>query len=903
MEGRSSLREFAEKLALEEVQQHFSEPAHLDTLSKVREQYERKLITVETQLEAGQEAQLDEMQNAQVLLNMAKEEMGNVQKAFKAIREQSLQCTSAIDNFDHVLQIRNARSNITEILQQLDIYDAVPRRVMELKQLLVEDDLNLRTVFSEWIQLNTWRERILADVVEAMYEAGRKEEMMNERLANWEELDPSTVVESSWGQSSEAHSQILRVLGDHFQKVEDLGEGIWKCVAERLRNYFDLAQYEDTAKLVAAVEVVERVDLHDNKERKRRMAMGESPEKLEMLIPPYKWRTMALQELEHAMERHLQVFLPKTLEPEPNSSSKTAPESNSDDSDTDDEQPVQRAQTAAKSKIGPFINAANALIVNMRTIAEDVAKCFPECYNILGLYRWVVERRLIGLLRPVWRGSFASSGDKLQLIAWIDVYVQTVDSVQSSGFGGGDGTVSGATNTFIAIDGVSAEEARAAASTRLRELKRECDSMMSGYITEALPRMNKYVNAILSRDNTPQATMTGSLRTAIPEDLFHALSQELAVVASHGVRGKQMAAFMQRGVLETLKEYQALQSARVTDSSVSTSIEWCCAFMNDYERMYDLCDSELATEFKQGIGEEDGPNADALLADTQDALDKVAAGFLRGVKEGTNRIVDEMFAVLESSNVVAHLFTPAWEKGTVKPIATMRVTFEDYFDDQQFGLRTWLGSEMLFGRLVAKVLERILEIYVACFMARVTPFGDRTAAVLRIRSDAMEIHKCFSKYLDVLQFGKIRSLEVFSERLAILRRMANVLDDAMPQNHFEDIAQEFGPFAQQAITRLLFYRGDLSHEERSDLQLYDVSDHVAAGGVARFNLSELPPIPQGDDSPSTPPIPETEETAKAKAKTKKQMKRALAKIKKSKKSELEAGPTVEMSLNDFVGRS
>ena len=62
MSEESRERESAEKMALIQVQKLLSEPSQLQSLNILREEYSQKLIAVETQLEAGHEAQLDEMQ-------------------------------------------------------------------------------------------------------------------------------------------------------------------------------------------------------------------------------------------------------------------------------------------------------------------------------------------------------------------------------------------------------------------------------------------------------------------------------------------------------------------------------------------------------------------------------------------------------------------------------------------------------------------------------------------------------------------------------------------------------------------------------------------------------------------------------------------------------------------------
>ncbi len=301
-------------------------------------------------------------------------------------------------------------------------------------------------------------------------------------------------------------------------------------------------------------------------------------------------------------------------------------------------------------------------------------------------------------------------------------------------------------------------------------------------------------------------------------------------------------------------------------------------------------------------------SAGALVASLQEELDRVAAGFLHGVEAGTKRICHEMFADLHKSEaVLPALFGEKWEAGQARPAAALRATIEDYLDDPQYGLRTWLASELLFGRVVALALTQLVQVYVRRLVGHVRPFGDHAVAAQRVRSDCQEFRACFQKYLDEMRFGKIRSRAALEERLMILDRAADVLADAYPQNHFEELAREFGPFATQAIARLLYLRGDLSREQREDLLLYDVSEH--GGAVPRFDLADLPPLPRDADEPAADkdkdrasPKAGAAASSKVKAKARTKMVEALAQIKKNKSALGKEGPTLNMSLNDFLGK-
>mmetsp|Transcript_19728 Transcript_19728/g.49855 ORF Transcript_19728/g.49855 Transcript_19728/m.49855 type:complete len:739 (+) Transcript_19728:1-2217(+) len=733
--------------------------------------------------------------------------------------------------------------------------------------------------------------------------AGHQEALMNERLANWEELDPTSTELTGYGESAEAHSKILVVLGDHFQRVQDLGDRIWETIAARLRNFANLAQFEDPAKLVVAVELIERIDRFEDRERTRRIAQGEVPEKVEMELPPNKRRNDALRIIEQAMTNSVREALPAVLL-ESVKERNDADSSDEDESDSDvDGQGTYHMVT--KSHVPKFLEAGAFLMKELQSMAEDVARCFPPHYAIVSLYRWALESRLIELLRPVWSGASIAASERLRLIAWLATYLQVVEELSVAAIAGGELDTEHERNA-LSLGAQYAWMSEEAATARIKELNRECDAMMAQYIEEARPRLNGYIDAILRRNNVPEAALDGHLKTAIPEDLFLTLTEELNVLTAHEIEGKHMASFIQRGLLETLRNFQEVQVHTISKLQPETEgafesnmqLERCCAFMNDFERMYDLCDQTLGNNIRSAVGDRSA-NSDALVAEVQDALDHVAADFIRGVESGNARIVQEVFEELGKQGITAELFTPAWETGAAVPAESICVTFEDYFDDPQAGLRVWLGSELLFGRTVALAFTELVKQYVHQLLGKTERFMNRDEAVERLRADAAGIQRTFAKYLDVLRFGKIKTRDAFIGKLAILGNMADVLEDPVPYNHFESVAGEFGAFAPQAISRLLFLRGDLSYEDREELKLFYMNEYAsAASGTGRFDLSALPPIEEATVTGHGPKEIDPK-ALKRKMKARKKLKKNLDAMKRASVKP-KSGPMLQMNMEDFL---
>jgi len=816
MDVPHSLESLAQRLAVEEVQSFFTEPSHLDSITKFKEEYERKRVTVENQLETGVQAQLDEMQNAVVLLRLAKAEMKLVKNNFQTIHQTCFDCMQAIGDFERIVKMKNARINLTNILRQLEIYEAVPQRVLTLNEDLDSSEENLKPVFLEWLQLNGWKERILNDTKDSIAQAHRREESRNELLAQWEEE-----ASLEYSESTAAQSKILVVLGDHFNKVNLLGQRIWSVVEDRLSRFY--GQLEGTSNLVVALEISERIDKHDDKERLAMLERGQSLEVAEMLLPPNIKRQRALTVIEQAIDKRLDALLPPTLYEE------------IVDDETD--------ELVRHSRVGLFLKSANNLMADLEAISEDVSKCFPASYDIYGLYRWVVERRLLKVLRPIWLDSTQTASiDKLLVIGWLDRYLQTVERISKTSTYSGGGVSSIKRLNRSASSNVN--DHKTAANERLKEFSHSSMEMMIEYIGESVPRMNKYVETILSRCDAPEFAMDGSLCTAVPEDLFHVVIQEINVVASHGITGKYISLYIRKAVLEVIKCYQDRHASTLSDNTnvEELSIEWICAFINDFERMYDLCDSTLLQESQASFQDED------IRAEVAESIDRVAIGFIKCGEVGTTKIVDCIFHELEKNQVVENLFTEAWELDTSLSAATFKATFEDYFDDPDSGIRIWLQRNMFFGKTVGASLERLIDVYVCRFFKRTRPFSNAVLVIQRLRNDRKLFVDCFQNYCEDLRFAKIRTESDLIAKFQIINLLADILSSESPQRFFGELATQFGPYTLTALSRLLYYRGDLSPDEREDFKMYVLSsDFVSVKASGSFDLSGLAPTEEEEE--------------------------------------------------------
>ena len=156
----------ARQRAVKELVELFDEPSKLKTLNAEASNYEKKLSSVKTQLVAGVQAQLDEMQVSVELMNAAETEMAAVRDTFNEIQRKCQICTRAIEDFDGILKLKNARENIRHVIEQLDMYDAVPQQVQRLELALENEEGtgSIKQVFLEWSTLRIWKDSIMAQV-------------------------------------------------------------------------------------------------------------------------------------------------------------------------------------------------------------------------------------------------------------------------------------------------------------------------------------------------------------------------------------------------------------------------------------------------------------------------------------------------------------------------------------------------------------------------------------------------------------------------------------------------------------------------------------------------------------------------------------------------------------------
>lgn len=154
----------ARKRAIRDVTELIENLGKLKGLNSEINKWEKKLASVETQLVAGVQAELDEMQLAAEIIGTAQAELRSVRENFKSILKLSDVCTKTMPEFESAWKLKNARINLKQVLVQLDMYDAVPLTVKKLEAQMTTSPKSLKLVFLEWLKLQHWKEEILGQV-------------------------------------------------------------------------------------------------------------------------------------------------------------------------------------------------------------------------------------------------------------------------------------------------------------------------------------------------------------------------------------------------------------------------------------------------------------------------------------------------------------------------------------------------------------------------------------------------------------------------------------------------------------------------------------------------------------------------------------------------------------------
>lgn len=546
----------------------------------------------------------------------------------------------------------------------------------------------------------------------------------------------------SYKSSVLAQNLTYKILADHFERVDGLGDRIWELISTRFEHFMDLATYEP-AELVVSVEIVERFERQQARERRRAGASGRSIQDAIAAYPMGQKPRECISSIERRIAADVDQILPS------DALGQEHPEG---------EEP--------RSAVKQLVELSNKFLADLRFIHTDVAKCFPDHYGIVASFRRIVEKRLTEVFEPLWNDSDLSSGDTLLLVAWLDVYVTEVGRVSSSTTRANhdlpinvDPDLDASANqpaseSLEALRKLEKSQLRAfcveqsADETRVQQFKSMSKKLMQSYVDVASDRIEQYAKSILDREDAVERRREGALETARPQDLFNAISQELSIVIQLQVSGDRLAEFVSQACLEYLRLFQQQSLAQAQTGNLS--FERLCAFINDHARMYDLCDDAL-DNLLSGM-----KKPQALI----DAIDQTASAFAKCAKEGGVLLVESIFEDLRPT--LGELFSDGWVDGD-PVMLTMTHTFADFFESED-GVLQCIQGDYHAGRCIATCFERLVEEYVMRLLRRPKPFMQRNAVVERLRADKDHIITLFMQYLPLLKYGKIYSESVFLSR-------------------------------------------------------------------------------------------------------------------------------------------
>ena len=703
-------------------------------IDKMRAEHAADLASAEAQIAAGVHAQVGVLDKSTQLIARAGGTFLGIKEAFSSVTKEVGACREVVHSKDcqDAVRLKRARNNLKTVLRLLNVHGSVPRRIAALERIIRSDESMLYDVFVEWHKMQSLRKKIL------------------------EQLDAKPDGNAARLRQRGMLKGMKEVVGDHFQCVFTFGQKLWGLIFMRVKRALDIAPYEP-GHLTAAAMAIEFADNALEEERmrlqKRLEANGCDPAKADAMVPSKKMKAECLHTFEARARERLDALVPLGGADR-------------------DEEATERTSAAA------FVDGATTLLFDLRVLAEDVARCFPPHYDILGIHLEWYNARFSQRLAQLTGGGDGDEDDDDDTHASPRRATRRSNDVEQSD------ALSCVTNSDILlllgwVDQYDEEVARLNCAGRVsKSVTRSADKLAATYLTRALSRMRQWLRVIVERRDSV-ALHNQRCYTVAPEDVFSFLDQDARVVCTDGcVRGSYLARYVRECVALILREFTAHLRTRVDVAEV----DFLCAAVNDCSRSQELC-ADLVAFISNHLK---GSNKESALNVGEAAQND----FLRLAVRCVQRMADIIMESLDC--VFGNLFGGDWESGASLDAAKMSETFADYFQDPEQGVREWMQDQYYFGKLVALIVERTIAAYLKRLTSVKGVFASVPRAAARMRADAKKLQSCFCEYLDDLKFGAIRDKQALSSRFSLIELAADFLSNPSRQDTMDEISGLLG---------------------------------------------------------------------------------------------------------------
>lgn len=795
------------------IKKKFCEQVQLDDLLELRNDYKKKLSSLELQLSGMVQVKLDGVKRSMDVIQTANDQMvavrGEFEGMYELCRKAGEQGKVLFDAYPRLKLINRARKNLERTLKEVTYYANLPARVDHLVGLLEKQPMQLRQVYLEGQQLELWRDELLREL---------KVQQGSKTMAP----PPSTSGTGGPSRVVSVGDRMQATFGIHLEEVKKLLDAIRKKIFDNISNCFEIVQL-DPRILTSTLEIV---DMHAafqkqkaTRARERAEKNSEDVEEAVALSLLEDLRADLMSKLKQRVDDRASVMFAQTQ------AEAIAKEAS-----------VTTAGEASHVQPDVFaatLGAATRILVDLNYLKAEVAPCFPDDYMVMDTFRMQYEQCLVKEICKLYQGGFSKldQGELLQLMEWLDYYNQAIVHL--------------------------------GARTPCSEFVQALSVCLQEYLVRVRIQMTEWFTNILNRVQEVAVNSAGQPITSTPEDFFNIIHLQVLVALSKLSADNMCAVIVVcLNVIKTILEetLTTLRDKKLALAFPTTmarerqregdpiTLEMMCATVNDYDRL-----QEKIQEFREELGLM-GKLSEEHLVMVDAAVDHVLDGFVSIADEANSGCTQLVLEDVREA-FAEELFTAEWEDSVDVMMQKVAMTFHDYYSD----LSVWLPP-FYFARLVKECLEKVMALYLFFFFRRggakgkdekavlkSRPFADPLVVAQKLRNDREAMAISFDDYEEQLRIAGLREPAALELQLAVLDHIVDLFEGGvtLETDATDALLREFGPWGLDALLAISFLRGDkdktrLDLKERLNRHCARTIRPTLRGAGGQADLSNFP---------------------------------------------------------------
>ncbi|CAM9404257.1 unnamed protein product [Chrysoparadoxa australica] len=776
------------------------ELSSLEELRELRSEYRRKLAAIEGQLSGVVRTRLDGVKRARDLIEDSAAQIAELHGQFSKMEDLSRDCQGLFVSYPHIKSIHHARSNLGLTAHLVEYFFTMPRQVEILKEVLREQPEQLKYVYREAAKLETWRESFMA----ALKDYGEKAQ------------GRATFKRSREGADPVKYQKIVELVGPQLSSVLEVSRMVREEVmtsitgqTDSLGNWLGGGCLElavtDPRRLVQTLEVAELMYLRcqgtwgDAKERAEKEGRD-----LEEALAGVESGESFNSELMLALRTGLEMKVSAQFA-----------------------QMQMAAVDAGESKVLATLGAASSMLLDLDSVEELVAPCFPPRYEIAQIFRSVYGGFLESLLVPLVASSDRMSEyevrDILEAIKWLHYYNESFETKP------------------VFVDAIV--------------------GLNEAYLGRIKGQIRDWVNNLRAQDSAPQQNEEGRWVTTVPAEMFNLISVQVRIAKA--LPGEFLGEVL-LACLEVLHDIQA-DSMKVLERDWrevalrEDGFQELCAVVSDNEILQEKSD-EFIQDMAAGLSEE-------ARGRLEGKMEEVSSGYVMVAVLAAELTARSILVNLEEADIVEQFFGAEWEDGSFEGMKTIVETFKDYYGD----LEEWL-PDFFFAKMVRASYESSIKVYVeAMLCAGKQSLVSPSVASHRVASDRQQLVEFFLSYVlpgtgspleEVLEQAGLRGRVDIQAASQVMVDMSciigsnsmDLLQVSTTQSAIKRLVAEFKSCGVSVVMHLLWMQYAWSGEElraRREFveRLARTCGNFGSEGSSRFDT----PFGAGEEAPTSNP--------------------------------------------------